>query len=678
MFAKALARLDQAIGLQRGSDRAEALMAETLAAFFPRMPWLYAILMVNLSGLLVSLREPLTAFTATGVIFLIILALRLFHWIRLPRRKLTHSEVAIELRNVFLIGVLACTAYCLWLFALYARSSSDDRNHIVTFGSLAALGCSFALSPLPAIARLPLLLLALPLAMLLISTGSLVFAGMGLTLLTLIFVANRLIDAQSLTFRRLVHSRFDVELEKRRAECAEQNAIKERSLARTLADTDPLTGIANRRALLAKIESRVSHGTTQFAVALIDLDGFKPINDTFGHNTGDALLVEVSGRIRTIVDPLGMVARLGGDEFALLLDDCSINDLKAVVSEAVAEIQQPYTLGGRSLTVSACAGIALGDADDIEPTKSLRMADIALFTAKRRGRGQIEVYSSRLEGEITRRAEIELALRAPGVEYEIELAYQPILHLGTMEVRCFEALARWRHSELGWIAPSEFIPISEQISLVELLTPTLLRRAATEAAQWPAQVRLSFNLSAVELCSAGSAGQIIAAVRSGGLDPSRLQIEVTETALLADFKAARRNLSELREHGVRLALDDFGAGYASISYLREMRFDAVKLDGSLLTNATPERGGLQLFQGVLNLCRAVCLPCIAEHVETEAQVAMLRELGCAFGQGYWLAPPMSAESARSLLQSEIVPFGPARMLKQQWKESGEERLTQTQ
>jgi EAL domain-containing protein (putative c-di-GMP-specific phosphodiesterase class I) len=194
-----------------------------------------------------------------------------------------------------------------------------------------------------------------------------------------------------------------------------------------------------------------------------------------------------------------------------------------------------------------------------------------------------------------------------------------------------------------------------------------LRRAAAEAAQWPKNVRLSFNLSAVELCSERSAEHILELVRSQGLDPSRLQIEVTETGILADFNSARRNLSVLRAQGVLLVLDDFGAGYASISYLREMRFDAVKLDGSLLTAATPERGGLPLFKGVIDLCRAVALPCVAEHVETETQLAMLREFGCAFGQGFWLAQPMSAESVRQLLQSEIAPFGPARMLTQQWR-----------
>lgn len=663
-FAKVAALFDDALGLGGRSERDHALRVETLHAFLPRMPWIYAILIVNLSGLLAATHDSLTYLTSAGVVLLVVLAVRLVHWTLLPKRSLSETDVGKELRNIFIVGALLCTGYCLWTFALYAQSDIEDRNHIVLFASLAALGCSFALSPMPSASKMPLYLLALPLAVLLISTRQIAFMGMGATLLTLIYVALRLIKAENVTFRRLVNSRFDLELEKRRAEGAERSALRERSLARKLAETDVLTGLANRRALLGKIEAHARGRVERLAVALVDLDGFKPVNDTFGHGAGDALLVEISQRLRAIIDPLGTVARLGGDEFAVLLPDCDETDARAVIAEVMAEIERPCRYEGRTLRVSACAGIACGLADEHDPTKPIRMADIALFAAKSNGRGKLEVYMHELETEIARRAEIEIALRGSQIEEEIDVAFQPILDLEALEVRSFEALARWKHSKLGWISPSEFIPISEKISALEILTPILLRRASTEASRWPARIRLSFNMSAVELCSERSADQIIDLVSGGGLDPRRLQIEVTETAILADFDAARRNLAALRERGVLIVLDDFGAGFASISYLREMQFDAVKLDGSLLTAATPEAGGIPLLRGVLELCRSVGLPCVAEHVETEDQVAMLRHLGCTYGQGYWLAPPLSAESAHQLAHSELIPFGPARMLKQ--------------
>lgn len=399
-------------------------------------------------------------------------------------------------------------------------------------------------------------------------------------------------------------------------------------------------------------------------VALLDLDGFKTINDKFGHSTGDALLVEVSRRLRELLEPSGIVARLGGDEFALLLRGRSKDVARDVVADAIQRLGEPHSCEGRQLIVSACAGVAFTQAGESDPTQMIRRADIALFAAKRKGRQRMEVFSPELEREIKRRAEIEVALRSPGVEREIELAFQPILDLGTMEVTSFEALARWRHSELGWISPSEFIPITEQIPVIEKISDGLLIRACHEALHWPETVSLSFNLSAVHLCSSGAAERVIDIVRRCNLNPARLQIEVTETALMGDFDAARRSLAQLRGEGVRLVLDDFGAGYASISYLREMQFDAIKLDGSLVTAANGPKG-YPLLKGVIELCRAVGLPCVAEHVETEGSVGLLRDLGCQFAQGYWLARPMSAESARQITKSGLIPFGPARILKQQ-------------
>jgi diguanylate cyclase (GGDEF)-like protein len=647
--------LDRHIGLRHQTPRERVLLVETLAAFVPRMPWVYTIMLVNLGGLLVSLSGQVPYLLSGGVIIFVLLCARLTHWLRLPRLVITEDRARIELRRVFLLGVGITGSYCAWILSIYAESSEETRSHIVMFGSLAATCVSYALSPLPSAAKVPLILLALPLALVMIGSGDLVHAAMGVTLVSLVFVMFKLVRVQNVNFIRLINSRLDVELEKQRAESAERRAMVERSLARKLADTDVLTGLANRRALLAEIDRRSHEREGPIAVALLDLDGFKAINDTFGHSTGDELLIAVARRLCEVTsDEAAMVARLGGDEFAILLHHASHADAEQIVATAIERIAEPFTHYQRSLTVSACAGIAFRDRAEFDPAHTIRMADIALFSAKRKGRGMVEIFSRSLEMDAKRRAEIELALRAPGVENDIELAFQPIVDLTTMHVCSFEALARWRHSELGWISPSEFIPITEQISVVERISEALLTRAATEAVRWPASVRLSFNLSAVQLCSEASAERILHLVADAGLDASRLQLEVTETALLGDFDAARRNLSQLAQAGVRLVLDDFGAGYASISYLREMKFDAIKLDGSLVAAATVDRGGMQLLKGVLDLCRAVGLPCVAEHVETEAQVAALRLLGCQFGQGYWLARPMPALDAQRVAEAEYL------------------------
>lgn len=662
-MAKIIERFDSAIGLQTASERQRAVLLEKVLALIPRMPWLYAILIVNLGGVLVSLKGPVTLLHIVGTLLLLVVVGRLLHWRWLKNRAPSKIDSVFELRRVFLIGAAVCSTYCGWMFTLVAQAHGGDFTDLALMAGLAALGCTFALSPMPAAARLPLIILSLPFAVLLLSSGGIAHIGMGFTLLTLSAFAMRLIDIQNDTLTRLIHARLDVELEKGRAMSAEKSAIAERSLARTLADTDVLTGLANRRALLAAIEWYAMDGRGPIAVALFDLDGFKPINDTFGHATGDELLVEVGRRLSEMVGPAGLVARLGGDEFALLLYDISASATRELVAQAIDNISRPLEVDGRLVAVSACAGIACPQDGETDAMPLIRMADIALFTAKRKGRGRLEFFSESLEANVKRRAEIELALRSPGVDEQLDLVFQPILDLTTMEICSFEALARWRHCDLGWIAPAEFIPISEQISVVQPISEALLRRAAAEALRWPSRISLSFNVSAVHLCTDGSAARILDLIETQKLDPSRLQIEITETALLADFDAARRNLSALRDSGVRLVLDDFGAGYASISYLREMQFDAIKLDGSLLTAANGECSGAPLLKGVLDLCRAVGLPCIAEHIESEEQVTMLRGAGCRFGQGYWLARPVAAQNALQLANGEVVPLAPARALK---------------
>jgi EAL domain-containing protein (putative c-di-GMP-specific phosphodiesterase class I) len=266
------------------------------------------------------------------------------------------------------------------------------------------------------------------------------------------------------------------------------------------------------------------------------------------------------------------------------------------------------------------------------------------------------LFTTELQQANDRRAAIERALRQRGVARQFGLVFQPIFDLKSGAVRTFEALARWEHPELGTIAPSEFIPITEQINVIEEISDVLLARAAGEAARWPDTVHLSFNLSAVQLCSGTSARRVLQILHEAGLDPERLHVEVTETALLADFETARTNLETLRKSGARVVLDDFGAGYASISYLREMAFDAIKLDGALVTGAAESTAALRLLTGVLELCASLNVPCIAEHIESTAQMELLRRLGCRDGQGYALSKPLDAEAAQDLAKARLVPF----------------------
>ena len=278
-----------------------------------------------------------------------------------------------------------------------------------------------------------------------------------------------------------------------------------------------------------------------------------------------------------------------------------------------------------------------------------------MHAAKQRGRGEVSVFHPALEAARKRRSNIANALKAPRAVDEIGLVFQPVYELATMRLLAFEALARWKHDTLGDVSPADFVPIAEQLNLIEPINDNLLIKAMHAARHWPKSVRLSVNLSAIQLCSPSSARELIGKLAEAGLSPARLSVEVTETALLIDFETARSNLAVLKAEGIRIILDDFGAGFASIAYLREIRFDTIKLDGSLISPIADSVASRRLLEGVLQLCSALGTPCVAEHIEAEEQLFLLRKLKCASGQGFLLSPPLAAEEASKLAANPMAP-----------------------
>jgi diguanylate cyclase (GGDEF)-like protein len=391
---------------------------------------------------------------------------------------------------------------------------------------------------------------------------------------------------------------------------------------------------------------------------MVDLDGFKPINDTFGHAAGDRVLEGIGSRLASAAGEGALIARTGGDEFALLLPRVGNAAAAADAGAAVcAALQEPFVVDGREFRISGCCGLTLLTRGDCDVEEALIRADTALYRAKEGGRSGVAVLSREMYEIHRRRILVEKALRLPETLERIGLVFQPITDLATGELKALEALARWHDETLGRIPPDQFIPIAEQINVIEQISDKLLALAVAEAGRWASAVRLSFNVSAVQLCTAGSANRILALLGERNLDPGRLQVEVTETALLADFETARDNLTALRGAGARIVLDDFGAGHASISYLREMQFDGVKLDGALIATVADSLRSRRLLKGVLDLCAALGLPSVAEHIETEEQLRLLRELGCREGQGFLLSPPLHAEAAAALAAPKLALIG---------------------
>lgn len=646
MFDSLLTLFDRLIGTSVVTRSDGILLRRRYAALQRQQPWLYAILLANLLGLQIALLEDKSVPLLPTAVMTIIIAIRAIGWVRGRRRHRQLAHLQREMRKTFAIAALFNLAFACWTCWLFLNVGASHLNEIVLFAGLAAVGCTYAMTGFPGGARIPLVVLLIPLETMLILTWEPTKIGIAFSIMIVSGVTLRLLNVHDDAFVKLVRSYVQIGAERKRAVEAEQIAVEERAHVQILANRDVLTGLLNRRGFLYSLEQLNSLERRRLALVLIDLDGFKPINDTFGHPSGDAILIEVSRRLQALGLWGNAVSRLGGDEFALLCQCDDAREAFDVASRAVTELGATYAVDGRTLTISASAGVSF-EGDD-SPTDAMRRADLALYESKKVGRGQVTVFTADLEYGLKRRRLIEQALREPAIDSDLEVVFQPIFKLDSMELHGFEVLARWRHAKMGWISPAEFIPITEQICVIESISEVLLRAALEAAHDWPDSIKLSFNLSAVQLCTPGSADRTLAILHEQFFDPRRLQIEVTETALLGDFDVARDNLSKLRERGVSIVLDDFGAGYSSIAYLRQIQFQSIKLDGSLITAMNDRASGLPLLRGVISLCNSIGVPCVAEHIEHEEQLAELRSLGCEFGQGFLLSAPLRAQAAAQL------------------------------
>jgi diguanylate cyclase (GGDEF)-like protein len=522
---------------------------------------------------------------------------------------------------------------------------------VLLFGGLTATGTAYGLSALPSAARIPIFVLALPLAVMASVSSDPQFVGAAASLALVATLILRLLSTHNLQFTDLIKSRTLLAHERELAESARQRAD-------VAATTDFLTALPNRRAFIAALEAEFAKQDSTFAVAILDLDNFKQVNDTLGHPCGDALLELVASRLGSFGRASVTVARLGGDEFGLLVRDVSgPAQALSVGMELQASVERAAVINGREVSVSASIGIGLSrKGTSRTSTRILADADLALYEAKRSIGPHVAIFERRMEAPHMRRAQIERALRHPDVQERIHLVFQPIVDLASGRIVANEALARWRDNDLGEISPAEFVPIAEQLNVIGDIGEKLMRQAFAEASRWPNSVSLALNLSAVQLSSPTSATAIISALKKAALSSNRLQVEVTETALLADFARARENLGKLRAEGVTIVLDDFGAGYSSIGYLRELKFDKIKLDGALVKAAQQSADGERLLSAVIGLCDSLGVGTVAEHVENEAQYRLVAKLGCEACQGFWLSVPMTAAETRKYMDAhEIRP-----------------------
>jgi diguanylate cyclase (GGDEF)-like protein len=429
-------------------------------------------------------------------------------------------------------------------------------------------------------------------------------------------------------------------------------AERERRITQ-LAFNDSLTGLPNRAFFrqhldleLKQVERR---GGSGLALLCVDLDNFKSVNDTLGHPIGDELLRAVGARLGASVGG-AMLARLGGDEFTIILSRRDAHEAAgAIAARLIAALAEPFDVAGHELTAGASVGIAMAPGDGTDADTLLKHADLALYQAKGEGGGTYRFFEDEMNARAQSRHRLEVDLRRALAGGEFELYFQPLFDLETNRIGSFEALIRWNHPARGLVSPDEFIPLAEETGLIVPIGAWVIQEACRQAVRWPDHIRVAVNVSSVQFRRPGLANVLVQALAGSGLDPKRLEVEITESIFLESSEALIAILHSLRNMGIRIALDDFGTGYSSLSYLQSFPFDKIKIDRSFIQQMLSRAGSTAIVRAIADLARALGMETTAEGVENPEQLAELRLHGCSSVQGYLFSRPVDAAGVFEML-----------------------------
>lgn len=639
------------------SDDSDVLIGQ-YANLKRQVPLLYLLLIIIALASLYLMADsvPLLLVGGVSATFVTVCTIRMVWWLWfLPAPdQISVSEARALLRRTTLAVLPICLSYLAYSFLLDAFGDPSHRAGVAICLVMTAIGCIFCLMHLPQAALLVNLTTMLPYALYQLVTGNQTFllialiAGMVTTLM--IRVSLNAHEA----FTELITSRAELALRRREAErLAGENA--------SLAMTDALTGLPNRRLFLARLEERVQRSAETgrcFVVGVLDLDRFKPVNDIHGHATGDQLLVEVGKRLQSISCDKLMVARLGGDEFGLLVDDDE-TAARAIGERVIAMLHQPFQIDGHRFSLGCSIGFATFPYTGATAISIFDRADYALYDVKADRRGTYAFFTSDLETRLRSESELEAALLSADLVSELSVEMQPIICLSTARVRGVEALARWNSARIGQIEPARFIDVAERLNLMEGITTTLFEKALANMAALPESVGLSFNLSTCDIVTSSTIDKLIDTIVDHGIAPERISFEITETALMRDYDRAIAHIKRLQGMGVSIALDDFGTGFSSLSYLSRLPIDKIKIDRSFVCNLA-EPAVRKIVTAIMGMCDTLGVECIAEGVESIEDCLTLKSMGCSMAQGYVFAKPMDLERLQAWLESESHHLGDTR------------------
>ncbi len=619
------------------------------AALTRQIPILYILLMVNAAALAWTHHGSAPQWQTLYVpgFLSLICIVRLAKWHLRRNDRPTPEQAVRKMRGTVILAGLFSICFGFWGVSLYPFGDAYQQSHIAFFLSISAISCVFCLMNLPPAA------LVTAGSVFFILIGNFMFSGQ--PVFTAISISVCFI---SLAFIHVTHSNFDNFVSIVRISDILEQKQKETEQLGVLnakhALEDQLTGLDNRRSFFEKIDQvmKTAAGGKPPVIGLIDLDGFKPVNDVFGHAAGDSVLVETARRFRKILQPGTTIARIGGDEFGFILpSELDADEASTIANALCLALKDHYETPAGIARLSGSCGIVVSQERHVTAASLIEQADFALYQAKSKQNGGVEIFSEQHTQLLHERTSIERELRIGDLRQEFYLAFQPIVDLKTGEVVSFEALGRWHNATLGEISPAAFVPIAERCGLINDVSLILLRKAIDALDELPLDCRISFNLSARDICNHIDALKILSLVERSGVATNRLEFEITETALLSNFETAERMISLFRAAGIKVALDDFGTGYSSLSHVHRLAFDKLKIDRSFVQQMENDVRCRNIVKSVVDLSANLGIDCVAEGVESGAIAAQLKAIGCSYGQGYHFDRPLSFQNALSLARS---------------------------
>jgi diguanylate cyclase (GGDEF)-like protein len=628
------------------------LARSQLAVLAKQLPLLYVLLCANSAtlGLTHLSSTPLWLALGWPAIFSLLSLGRGIAWLRYNTSTKTEAQIYHQLRVILTMVVLMGGVSTVWGLSLYPFGDAYAKCHVAFYMAITVISVILCLTHLPFAALLLTCIVVIPFTLFFAMVGNPVLYAM---ILNLVLVAAGLIYIMLRNYKdfaALIVSERELKIRQ-----ADTQRLSDENFR--LANLDSLTGLPNRRNFLAALDAALAQAQRDgswFAVVIMDLDGFKAVNDSYGHVAGDTLLQAVGERLTKAAHPNTLIARLGGDEFgAIITASPTAEKLRGFGNRVCTAFDTSFPVGDGVATITCSLGAAIYPAGGHTAAELFEHADYALYHVKQTAKGSLELFSDHHQVSMRESGRVEQALRNADLHNELWIAFQPIVDIQTDRIIAFECLARWTSPELGVIGPNVFIAVAEHAQIIGNLTKILLTKALTEAASWPVPVGICFNLSAQDIISPTMMATVLEIVASSGIDPARLEFEITETAVLQDYAAAAEGIAALHEIGVHVSLDDFGTGFSSLGYVHKLNLDKIKIDRSFVTDVDVSRTSQNIIKTIVDLCHNLDLKCVVEGVETDPQLFMLESLGCTLVQGYIFGRPVPAETARGLIESGL-------------------------